>query len=348
MAEYLIGCDFSQYQPPDEMDYAAMAAGGVAYACARTGDGWYTDPTYAAHRAGWEAAGVPVDAYHYCRSRENATAFAQRIHGLAAPTAGNLIWLDLEDGSDAGVGVAGLRAWIQAVVDELRRLGRRPGIYTLASWWVPRLGSWFPEGAPLWISGFPLSYSPVALSNAVARALNSVGVDSIGAVVWHGWQFTSSGVVPGWGSGVDLSIATTTALADLYPEHFGSLKPAQGGLTMAQIDDILTKLDKMLAMIAAGLFPRGDVPADHPNVTTTIGKIGTPVTSELFLWAARQELERMALEQRGGPAARADVGRDGTTEQALDTLSPDQIAALLGRIVIEIDRRLAIPAEVRP
>ena len=107
--------------------------------------------------------------------------------------------------------------------------------------------------------------------------------------------------------------------------------------------------EHIIELVEDAFYPRGGVPAKEASVLNTLGAIRGKFTSEMTLWAARQELERMALEPRGGPAARADVGQVVERgEAALDTLDQAQFAALLGRIVIEIDRRLTVPAGVRP
>lgn len=331
MTDYLIGTDFSEYQPPDSMDYGAMKAGGVAYACARTGDGSHIDPAYAAHRAGWLNAGVPCDAYHYVRSGESAITWAQRFHALAGATAGNVIWLDAEDGSD-GAG-SGFRQWMQDAVDELRRLGRRPGIYTRASWWMPRLGSWWPSGVPLWISGYPRGYVPIRLADAVASAVTSAGVDSVGATEWAGWQFTSSGVVPGWDAGVDLSIATPAALAALYPNDFGSLPGgATKGILMALTDEEQRELlAGVRALHPRGIIPRADA-VDPAKWALNLPAEG-PAVAEMWAWMARIGT---ALGDRtpSGLARRGDVGRVIETPVDLSALSDDQLVG-------EVLRRLA-------
>lgn len=340
------------------MNYGASAAGGVVYACARTGDGTYNDPAYAAHRIGWARAGVPCDCYHYVRTGEDARTWAQRVDALAGATAGNLVWLDVEDGSDL-IG-NDLRGWLETAIDELRRLGRRPGVYTRASWWTPRLGTWWPSGVPMWISGYPLGYRPVALADAAATALGSVGVDSVGSVSWHGWQFTSSGLLPGWPNGVDLSIATPAALLDLYPNELpqgGTVTPAQEAKLLADVALIARAVFEdgdpakhtVTELVLGGLFPRGAVAANDPNVVATLGKIVTAFTAEPTIWNTRIELERMALAARGGPAAVRDVGRVVERDELpLASLDPAALVALLNKIIDEVDRRLAATPAAPP
>lgn len=105
-----------------------------------------------------------------------------------------------------------------------------------------------------------------------------------------------------------------------------TIPPIEAADMTPEQDKTLTRL---LQLIEAGLYPRGAVPA--ADAASTLGTIQTSYTSEVMLWAGRQELERLALAPRGGPAARADVA--GSTGPSLADVPTAVLLAELGRRV---------------
>lgn len=148
----LAGIDVSHWQ--GTVDWTRVAGSGVAFAFIKATEGGdYTDPAFAANWAGAARAGVARGAYHFYRPQTDAAAQAQHFLRTVQPRAGDLppvLDVEVTDGRSAAQIAAGVRTWLETVE---RATGRRPIVYTRASFWSGQMGGGF--GAyPLWVAHY--------------------------------------------------------------------------------------------------------------------------------------------------------------------------------------------------
>lgn len=182
----LPGIDVSRWQ--GTIDWSAVAADGVEFAFIKATEGGdYTDPRFAANWAGAQQAGVARGAYHFYRPQTDAMAQAAHFLRTVQLAPGDLppvLDVEVTDGRSAAQIAAGVRTWLQEVE---RATGRRPILYTRASFWTGQMGGGF-GGYPLWVAHYGVS-SP------------SIPAEWSG---WTFWQHSDAGSVDGIGGGVDL------------------------------------------------------------------------------------------------------------------------------------------------
>jgi GH25 family lysozyme M1 (1,4-beta-N-acetylmuramidase) len=188
------GVDVSNWQ--GSINWTAVANSGVRVAYLKAAEGTsYNDPTYAANRRNANAAGVAVGAYDFARpgtsggARANARAEAQHFLAAANVHASDLLpALDLEE--TGGLSPAQLGQWVDSWLQTVAAAtGVNPAIYVSPSFWNDNVQD--TEGiakrTPLWVANWGVS------SPAVPGAWQS----------WSGWQYSSSGSVPGISGNVD-------------------------------------------------------------------------------------------------------------------------------------------------
>lgn len=182
---YLPGIDVSHYQ--GEVDWPAVAAGGVRFAFIKATDGIDDiDPHFARNWAGARAAGMLRSAYHFFRPSLDATRQAEHFLGvvtmddLALPPA-----LDVEvaDGLDPPALQQGIKTWLETVGAVL---ARAPIVYTDPSFWRQHVAADF-SAYPLWLACY-------ADQPQVPATWPT----------WTFWQHTDAGRVQGVSGPVDL------------------------------------------------------------------------------------------------------------------------------------------------
>ena len=182
----LPGIDVSHWQ--GTIDWSAVAADGVEFAFVKATEGGdYTDPRFAANWAGARQAGVVRGAYHFYRPQTDAMAQAAHFLGTVTLASGDLppvLDVEVTDGRSADAVAAGVRTWLQEVE---RVTGRRPIIYTRASFWTAQMGSGF-GGYPLWVAHYGVASPSIPA----------------GWSGWTFWQHSDAGRVDGISGGVDL------------------------------------------------------------------------------------------------------------------------------------------------
>lgn len=182
----LPGIDVSHWQ--GTIDWDAVAADGVVFAFIKATEGGdYTDPRFAANWAAARRAGVVRGAYHFFRPQTDGAAQAAHFLRTVPLAEGDLppvLDVEVTDGKSAEAVAAGVRTWVQAVE---AATGRRPIVYTRASFWTAQMGSF---GAyPLWVAHYR-----AAEPNVPA-----------GWSRWTFWQHTDAGRVAGIAGDVDLN-----------------------------------------------------------------------------------------------------------------------------------------------
>lgn len=183
----LPGIDVSHWQ--GAIDWDAVAGDGVEFAFIKATEGGdYTDPRFAANWAGARQAGVLRGAYHFFRPQTDAMAQAAHFLRTVQLEPGDLppvLDVEVTDGRSLDAVAAGVRTWLQEVE---RATGRRPIIYTRASFWTAQMGGGF-GGYPLWVAHYG-----VAAPNIPS-----------GWSAWTFWQHSDAGRVDGIAGGVDLN-----------------------------------------------------------------------------------------------------------------------------------------------
>lgn len=181
------GIDVSHWQ--GTIDWNAVAANGVEFAFIKATEGGdYVDPRFAANWDGARQAGVVRGAYHFFRPQTDAVAQAAHFLATVHLSPGDLppvLDVEVTDGRSADVVAEGVRTWLREVE---RATGRRPIVYTRASFWTAQVGGGL-GGYPLWVAHYGVS-SP-----------NIPG----GWSGWTFWQHSDAGRVNGIGGDVDLN-----------------------------------------------------------------------------------------------------------------------------------------------
>jgi GH25 family lysozyme M1 (1,4-beta-N-acetylmuramidase) len=187
--------DLSSHQAPARTDWAAIAASGVRHAYLRACEGKDADTAYAAHRDAARAAGVLVGAYAFWRPRHSPELGVRALLDVAGAEAGSdwdlPLVIDLEAEAAADLLTPDLlERHVEAGLLELQARAGSPLLYTgpgFVGAHLPRahgLGRW-----PLWCAAYTSRLLlPRGWSSAVA------------------WQWTGSGVVPGYPGPADRSV----------------------------------------------------------------------------------------------------------------------------------------------
>lgn len=180
------GVDVSHYQ--GNVDWNAVKAAGVSFAFAKaTESTTYVDSQFKTNWQGMKAAGLLRGAYHFFQAGSDAAAQAQNF----IKTVGSLEAMDLPpvlDIESAGSAsnssiVTGVQTWLNTVE---QGLGRKPMIYTNASFWNAHLNNQF-GGYPLWIAHYDVASPKIPT----------------GWTEWNFWQYSQTGKVQGISGNVD-------------------------------------------------------------------------------------------------------------------------------------------------
>jgi GH25 family lysozyme M1 (1,4-beta-N-acetylmuramidase) len=216
----LNGVDVSNHQG-SKIDWPQVAGAGYTFAFQKASEGTtFTDGTYALNRAGANAAGLAVGAYHFARPAGTtdvaitSSAIAQADHfvDIAQPRGGDLPpVLDLE--TTGGLKPPQLVKWTQAWVDEVvARTGARPLVYTSPSFWKTALAD---------TTAFALAGSRLWIAHWTSNASPTVPASNWGGFGWSFWQWSSCHAVPGIPTKcVDVDRAPSLARLAAFPGGF--------------------------------------------------------------------------------------------------------------------------------
>jgi GH25 family lysozyme M1 (1,4-beta-N-acetylmuramidase) len=192
------GIDVSHWQ--GTIDWPSVASSGVRFVFMKASESQtYVDATYETNRAGAEAAGLDVGAYHFAQpdtTKKDAKKEADHFVDTAQPAKGELLpVLDLERNN--GLDAATMRDWVSNWLSEVTdRVGVKPIIYTSAGFWQSYMDDttqFADEGyKTLWIAHWTTGNTP------------NVPADNWGGNGWTFWQWSDCGSVPGISGCVDL------------------------------------------------------------------------------------------------------------------------------------------------
>lgn len=199
------GIDVSDNQ--GVIDWSKVAAAGAQFAVLRSvRRSGKTDYQFEANLAGCQQYNIPVSVYKYtyATSEEAAQKEAQQVvqllgeHGLKC-----IVWWDVEDrDSLCGLGSSKLTACIQAAREVIEAAGLQFGLYT--GLYVYR-EKWFDfsqfSDVPLWAARYYNSYNVMQFADDPDQSM----IPDLGRALC-GWQYTSTGRIPGVSGNVDIDI----------------------------------------------------------------------------------------------------------------------------------------------
>ena len=211
------GVDVSSWQHLNgaTINWAAVKAAGNSFAVIKTTEGTtYVNPRFAADKAGAQAAGLVVGAYHYARpAMPLSTAVDQANYFLAhagsVNTTGQLApVLDLEQ--TGGLSPANLTSWTETFLRTVEaRTGRTPILYTYRSFWLNKLANTQAfKKYPLWYAIYNNNANPGSLPGSWPN--------------WLIWQYDSGGSVTGISGRVDTN-ALCCSQSDLTASANGTV-----------------------------------------------------------------------------------------------------------------------------
>ncbi|MCY6379446.1 glycoside hydrolase family 25 protein [Hoeflea prorocentri] len=185
------GIDVSRYQ--GGIDWAQVSAAGTRFVAIKATEG-ACDYAYCSHfetNAGQARNnGLAVGGYHFFSPSSDGKEQADYFLRIAQPAAGDLLpMLDLEQSGDASAAqiAAGAMGWLQTVEGAI---GRRPFLYTTASFWNEIGAPKGFEAYPLWIADYGVA----------TPALPDGWAD------YTVWQYSQQGKLAGVSGPVDLDI----------------------------------------------------------------------------------------------------------------------------------------------
>jgi lysozyme len=180
------GIDVSHYQ--GNVDWDLVKAAGISFAFAKaTESTTYVDSQFKTNWQGLKSAGLLRGAYHFFQAGSDAAAQAEnfiKTIGALEPVDLPPV-LDIESAGSATNSqiIAGLQTWLDTVE---QGLGRKPMIYTNASFWNAHLNNQFGN-YPLWIAHYDVASPKIPA----------------GWSEWNFWQYSQTGHVQGVSGSVD-------------------------------------------------------------------------------------------------------------------------------------------------
>ncbi len=214
LAQRPLGIDVSHYQ--GQPNWTSIAGSGISFAwCKATEGANNNDQDFIHNVTNAKAVGIPIGFYHFAHPEANTPA-TEALHywNVVSPyfKADGLTFMPMLD-MEVFTGVVGAstysewaNAWINAVIGYAAAAGvkTKPCIYTSAC----HAGN-FDSSVAQW-------YSDIANYNGQNPQTGTPwsvcgSQNAWGSGVWHAWQYTSSGSVPGISGNVDLDVINGTA-----------------------------------------------------------------------------------------------------------------------------------------
>ena len=200
------GIDVSDNQ--GVIDWSKVAASGVQFAILRSvRRSGKADYQFAANLAGCRKYNIPAAVYKYTYAVTEAQAQEEARQVVALlqqhDMVGTMVWWDVEDRDTLQpLGSAKLTALIQAARTVVEAAGYRFGIYV--GLYVYSEG-WFDfnqfAASPLWVARYYNGYNVMQFDAEPDQDRKP----EVGRALW-GWQYTSTGRVPGINGNADLDI----------------------------------------------------------------------------------------------------------------------------------------------
>ena len=242
------GIDVSDNQ--GVIDWKKVAAAGVQFAILRSvRRSGKADYQFAANLAGCRQYNIPVAVYKYTYAVTEAQA-QEEAHQVIALlqqynlAAGTMVWWDVEDRNTLQpLGRAKLTALIQAARTVIEAAGYRFGIYV--GLYVYTEG-WFDfnqfASAPLWVARYYNNYNVMQFDADPDQSRKP----EVNRAIW-GWQYTSTGRVPGVNGNADLDICYQN------PAGMEETGTEPGTIWCLSIADVWSEA---IAKAAAAAYPR--------------------------------------------------------------------------------------------
>lgn len=197
----IFGVDVSEHQ--DGLWLGGIR--GIDFVIARTTDGTHRDRAYRSHIEDAEKAGLVTASYHYLRAPSEGTSVAQQV-AASLDVMGDKrrpVWIDVEtDGGTLTVDD------IRTCKDLYEKAGVRViGIYSYAPYWEGRIAGGEPDThqfGKVWLANYPSTAKKPfrELWNSISHKKFDYPLGNQKPSLW---QYASSGLVNGWGSGVDVN-----------------------------------------------------------------------------------------------------------------------------------------------
>lgn len=200
----LKGIDVSDNQ--GRIDWGKVKAAGCDFAILRSvRRSGKPDNQFAANAAGCQSQGIPIDVYKYTYATTPTQALEEAKQVVALLLACGIkcrVWWDVEDRAALqGLGGGVLTGLIQTARNYIAGAGFEFGIYTGLYVYKER---WFDFDAfdcPYWIARYYNGYNIMQFVDMPTEEKKpDIGRDIAG------WQYTSSGQIPGINGNVDLNI----------------------------------------------------------------------------------------------------------------------------------------------
>lgn len=187
------GVDVSKFQ--GEIDWAQAAAASVSFAFIKATEGGdRLDDRFRANWRGAARAGIPRGAYHFfyfCRpASEQADWFIRHVPAEAGslPPVLDMEWNHLSPTCTLRPPPEQVRAEAEVFLRALtRHYGQRPILYTTVDFWQ-RNEMWRLKGYELWV-----------------RSVAAHPSETYQGQRWTFWQYTGTGLAPGFSGKVDLN-----------------------------------------------------------------------------------------------------------------------------------------------
>jgi lysozyme len=194
------GIDVSKDQ--GEVDWAAVAGAGTAFAFVKATDGQtYVDPLFAQNWSGARAAGLRRGAYHFFRAEDSPQAQAEFFWQTVGGDYDLPLVVDVEEtmGQSATVVVSNLQLFLASLQ---QWSGKQPMIYTAPGFWNGLATSAFGS-FPLWVAEYGVAQPQLPS----------------GWMLWDFWQYNEAGQVAGIQGSVDLNVFSgpLAALQQAFP-----------------------------------------------------------------------------------------------------------------------------------
>ena len=274
------GIDVSDNQ--GVIDWKKVKAAGCDFAILRSvRRSGKADYQFAANLAGCRQYNIPVAVYKYtyavttAQAQEEARQVAALLqqHNLST---GTMVWWDVEDRDTLQpLGGAKLTALIQAARTVIEAAGYRFGIYV--GLYVYTEG-WFDFNKfatiPLWVARYYNGYNAMQFGADPDQDKKP----EVGRAIW-GWQYTSTGRVPGINGNADLDIC--------YQDPAGTEEPGTepGTIWCLSIADVWSET---IARAAAAAYPGCMV---HKAAVLDVGGIEIWIASIADVWTQAQAEE---------------------------------------------------------
>ena len=276
------GIDVSDNQ--GKIDWSQVAVAGVQFAILRSvRRSGKTDYQFAYNLAGCRQYNIPIAVYKYTYATTETQA-QEEAHQVVALlqqhnlSTGTMVWWDVEDRDTLQpLGRTKLTALIQAAETVIEAAGYRFGIYVGLYVYQEK---WFDFNqfatAPLWVARYYNGYSVMQFAVDPDQSKKP----EAGRALW-GWQYTSTGRVPGINGNADLDIC----YQDPANMEEAGTETEPGAIWCLSIADVWAEA---IAQAAAAAYPGCLV---HKAAVLDAGGIEIWIASVADVWTQDQAEE---------------------------------------------------------